>query len=99
MMALAPRASIELTRDADGGTLDSECGLHSLKVIGRGANLLDHFGIGGHDGTKREYRLLDFSLVEQGAEVAVPLTSGQRDTPYTESASRSGSESKRASVG
>jgi len=37
----------------------------SLKVIRLDANLLDHFRIGGNDGTKCGYQLFDFALVEQ----------------------------------
>src|SRR5437879_12339493 len=55
------RADKELL-PADLGIAHAGC--ISLKVIGLGANLLDHFGIRGNGGTTREYQLLDFSMVE-----------------------------------
>src|SRR5450631_1992369 len=35
-----------------------------LKVVSLDTNLLDHFGIGGDDGTERQYQLFDFPLVD-----------------------------------
>jgi len=68
-MALAPRTvqnSFDYTR-ADKQALAAELGVAharcvSLKVVGLGANLLVHSGIGGDDRTKRPYQLFDFSL-------------------------------------
>jgi len=64
---LAP--SFDDTR-ADKEVLTAELGIAharrvSLKVVGLGANLFGHFGIGGNDGTKREHEFFDFPLVEQ----------------------------------
>src|ERR1039457_3686116 len=59
---------------ADKEVLTAELGITharciSRKVIRLGANLLDHFGIGGYEGTKRDYQLFDFALVEQATLV------------------------------
>src|SRR5882724_4384510 len=55
---------------ADKEVLEAKLGIaHALgisfKVVRLGANLVDHFGICGNDGTKCEYQLFDFALVEQ----------------------------------
>ena len=61
-------AGLDYTR-ADKEVLASKLGIaHArhvpVKVVSLDANLFDHFGIGGNDGTKGTHQLLDFSFVE-----------------------------------